>query len=83
MAKIEEVLIPFNKGISDEIRFRAIFHLEGFDPVVSCTYLTKENKKPVHCTHLNIPEDIYSSWGADNQHIIDWASQQLNVTLIK
>lgn len=82
MALITEITLPEDLGISDEIQFRTVFTLEEFDPILICMYLTKDLKKPVHQEVLNIPTDIYNSWGLDNQIVIDWAIEALGHTRV-
>jgi len=82
MALITEVSFLEDTVIFDEIQFTTLFSLEGFDPILTCTYLTKDSKKPIHHVDLNIPRDIYDNWGLDNNIVIDWAIESLGHTLV-
>ena len=82
MALITEVSFLEDTVIFDEIQFTTVFSLESFDPMLRCTYLTKDFKKPIYHADLNIPKDIYDTWGLDNNIVINWAIETLGHTLV-
>jgi len=85
MAKITPVVFPLNLGTADEIIIRTSFQLE--DKTANIMYEFRnstiaDRRTRLSSGFLNMPEDIFTEWGADNQFIIDWVAGQLGLELI-
>ncbi len=85
MAKITPVVFPLNLGTADEIIIRTSFQLE--DKTANLMYEFRnsaiaDRRTRLSSGFLNMPEDIFTEWGADNQFIIDWVASELGIELI-
>lgn len=45
----------------------------------ACTVLYLSDHRVVKIERVEIPEDVYTSWGTDDQVIIDYVLSQLNL----
>ncbi len=82
MANITPMTFPGNLGIANEIKIRVIFDLEDITAKITYQLLNSDTKKMVSHNSLIMPEDIFTSWGADNQYVINWVAEQIGITLL-
>ena len=82
MALIKEITLPESHVKVNEIKISTFFDLEDNIAKVICKYIRSDTKKMISQANLVMPQDIYSQWGADNQYIINWVAEQLNLELI-
>ena len=82
MALIKEITLPESQVKVNEIKISTLFDLEETTARVACKFIRSDNKKMISQTNLVIPQDVYSQWGADNQYVINWVAEQLNLELI-
>jgi hypothetical protein len=90
MNKIQDINIP-TKGIGKYLIVRALtFDLTPTDGIslywaIQSETLIEDEPKPGQTLldgNLQLPQSMYEQWGTDDSVIVEWAAQQLNVTLI-
>lgn len=54
------------------------FHLNATTMDVYVTMYTKDDQY-VNSKMVHIPEDVYSEWGQDDEHIINYVLTELNI----
>jgi len=94
MIKIQDVIVP-TKGTGKYLGVRALtfditptnglslywsIHVE--DTVIEDDVEVKKPGITILDGNLNLPQEVYDTWGTDDSHITDWVLNELNLTKI-
>jgi hypothetical protein len=83
MIPVQKTQIGLGLGEVSSIRIKTEYEMNCNPTFLNC-HLYNESNAEVTASpiKLDLPQDIYDSWGTDDSIITDWVCEQLGLTLV-